>query len=212
MSAVLVTTKGQASERWGPAFPDGAVVTHLDDCGHIDVAQASSLWLDVSSMNGAMRAAMLRRATQLGPPVVTMVAVPDETDAIVALREGVQGYCHVKAAPEQLREIAVVVEHGGMWMPPEFMRRFLSVSARVLASAEVPRAQRAGMDQLTARERKVAEQVARGASNREIAASLGISERTVKSHLTAIFDKLGLRDRVQLALAMNNLPTRGVGE
>ena len=53
----------------------------------------------------------------------------------------------------------------------------------------------------------VAEQVAHGASNREIAEALEITERTVKAHLSAIFEKLGVRDRVQLALAMNNIPT-----
>jgi DNA-binding NarL/FixJ family response regulator len=53
----------------------------------------------------------------------------------------------------------------------------------------------------------VAEQIAHGATNREIAVALDISERTVKAHLSAIFDKLGVRDRVQLALAMNNIPT-----
>ena len=47
----------------------------------------------------------------------------------------------------------------------------------------------------------------RGFKKSEIAAALDITERTVKAHLSAIFDKLGVRDRVQLALAMNNIPT-----
>ena len=58
---------------------------------------------------------------------------------------------------------------------------------------------------LTARERMVAERVAIGASNREIAEALEISERTVKSHLSSIFEKLAIRDRVQLALAVNRV-------
>ena len=52
----------------------------------------------------------------------------------------------------------------------------------------------------------MAEHVAHGASNREIATNLEISERTVKAHLSVIFDKMGVRDRVQLALAMNSVP------
>jgi DNA-binding NarL/FixJ family response regulator len=57
--------------------------------------------------------------------------------------------------------------------------------------------------QLTARETEIAEQVAAGHSNKVIAAENGISERTVKAHLNAIFRKTGLHNRVQLALAVS---------
>ncbi len=126
-----------------------------------------------------------------------------EEEAFSLLKAGVQGYCHVEAAFEQLREIALVVEHGGLWMPPDLMLRLLAVSTRVIPSVapEVPQ-----LNDLTSRELMVAEQVAHGASNREIAEALEITERTVKAHLSAIFDKLGVRDRVQLALRMNNIP------
>ena len=53
----------------------------------------------------------------------------------------------------------------------------------------------------------VAEQIATGATNREISERLDITERTVKAHLSSIFEKLGVRDRVQLALSMNNVTT-----
>jgi len=56
---------------------------------------------------------------------------------------------------------------------------------------------------LTVREIEVARAVARGDSNKEIARHLGITERTVKAHLSTLFEKLGVRDRLQLALAVN---------
>jgi DNA-binding NarL/FixJ family response regulator len=62
-----------------------------------------------------------------------------------------------------------------------------------------------GLDELTAKELEVAKQVAVGATNREIAEELHMSERTVKAHLSAVFDKMAVRDRVQLALTMNNV-------
>ena len=133
-----------------------------------------------------------------------MVGVPDETEAFSLLKLGVQGYCHVKAAAEQLREIALVVEHGGLWMPPDLMQRFLALSTRAIP-ARTPEAHH--LNDLTSRELMVAGQVAHGASNREIAEALEITERTVKAHLSAIFEKLEVRDRVQLALRMNNIPT-----
>jgi len=58
------------------------------------------------------------------------------------------------------------------------------------------------LSQLTKRERQVATSVAEGLSNREIATKFGISERTVKARLTTTFQKLGVRDRVQLALLL----------
>jgi len=100
--------------------------------------------------------------------------------------------------------VALVVEHGGLWMPPELMQRFVALSMRVVPG-EAP--VEPELNELTSRELMVAEQIAHGATNREIAAALDISERTVKAHLSAIFEKLDVRDRVQLALAMNNIPT-----
>ena len=59
-----------------------------------------------------------------------------------------------------------------------------------------------GFQSLTGRERQIAEGVSRGLSNRDIAAALGITEQTVKNHLTAIFTKLHVSSRLQLALAI----------
>jgi DNA-binding NarL/FixJ family response regulator len=84
------------------------------------------------------------------------------------------------------------------------MQRFVALSMRVVSGEASVEPE---LNELTSRELMVAEQIARGATNREIAATLEMSERTVKAHLSAIFKKLGVRDRVQLALAMNNIPT-----
>ncbi|UUA74872.1 helix-turn-helix transcriptional regulator [Cellvibrio sp. QJXJ] len=62
----------------------------------------------------------------------------------------------------------------------------------------------ADLNLLTGRERAVAELVAAGKTNKEVARELDITERTVKAHLGASFEKLGVRDRLQLALAFSN--------
>jgi two-component system, NarL family, nitrate/nitrite response regulator NarL len=204
MIRLFISEPGQLRERWCLAFPDAQVVSGIADVGVLDRSVTGSLWLDLSTIPTGSRLASVAAACALGWPVVAMVGVPNEAEAFAVLKSGVQGYCHVKAAFEQLREIALVVEHGGLWMPPDLMQRFLAVSTRVIPSAApgVPQ-----LNDLTSRELMVAEQVAHGASNREIAQALDITERTVKAHLSAIFDKLGVRDRVQLALRMNNIPT-----
>jgi len=208
MSRVLVTFGRSVPQRWGEAFADGPVVASTDDPA---AAAADSLWLDLSATAdgepaASERAARVEAAVTLRRPVVAMTASPTEVDAFALLQAGARGYCHIESAVEQLREIALAVEHGGLWMPPALMQRLLNVSAR-----RAPDAGGVAADpgRLTSRERMVAQAVARGASNREIAEQLQVSERTVKAHLTAIFDKLGLRDRVQLALAMHEIPVHG---
>lgn len=204
MKQLFVTPAGELLDRWRLAFPGATAVAAVENVGGAAEDGSTVVWLDVSTTVPQDRASQVRTAAAFGYPVVTMTATPGEAEALRLLNCGSAGYCHVKAAPEQLREIALVVEHGGLWMPPELLQRFLALSTRVMPT-------RAPVDpelnELTSRELMVAEQVAHGASNREIAEALEITERTVKAHLSAIFVKLAVRDRVQLALAMNNIPT-----
>ena len=204
MAQIFISAPGKLLERWSEAFPQARILSSVDQVAESDRSRSGSLWLDLSGIPAELRGEAAAEAVSVGWPVVTMVGIPKEAEAFSLLKMGVQGYCHVRAAAEQLREIALVVEHGGLWMPPELMQRFLALSTRVIPAA-APEVQQ--LNDLTSRELMVAEQVAHGASNREIAAALEITERTVKAHLSAVFEKLGVRDRVQLALRMNNVPT-----
>ena len=204
MEQLFITPSGQLRERWRQAFPGAKVVAAVADIGPATSGARGVVWLDVGLLEDAQRDEDVQAAVAFGWPVVVMANTPTEAEAFRLLNVGAVGYCHVKAAPEQLREVALVVEHGGFWMPPELMQRFLALSMRV---APVQPRVETELNELTSRELMVAEQVAHGASNREIAEALDITERTVKAHLSAIFEKMGVRDRVQLALAMNNIPT-----
>lgn len=203
MVRVFVSTPGRMRERWSQAFPDARVVAAVAGEVGLDHSATGSLWLDLSSIPATAKLESVVAASSTRWPVVAMVGVPEEAEAFSLLKAGAQGYCHVTAAPAQLREIALVVEHGGLWMPPNLMQRFVALSTRVISAVVAD----ARLDDLTAREVMVAEQVAHGASNREIAEVLDITERTVKAHISVILKKLGVRDRVQLALRVNNIPT-----
>jgi two-component system nitrate/nitrite response regulator NarL len=204
MAQVFISAPGKMRERWSQAFPEARVLADVAAATGLKGLETSSLWLDLAANPADLHLENVAAASSLDCPVVAMVGVPGEAEAFSLLNAGVQGYCHVKAAPEQLCEISLVVENGGLWMPPPLMQRFLALSTRAIPAA-APEVHE--LNDLTARELMVAEQVAHGASNREIAEALEITERTVKAHLSAIFDKLGVRDRVQLALRMNNIPT-----
>jgi DNA-binding NarL/FixJ family response regulator len=204
MGHLFISAGGTMRPRWREAFPDARILAPNGELPDQVAGTRQVAWLDITGLDVALRLAGLHGIVAGGYRVVVMSATPSETEAFEALNAGAAGYCHVGAAPEQLREVALVVAHGGLWMLPELVQRLLSLSLRV---APGPVREPPGLITLTARERMVAEQVALGASNREIAARLIITERTVKAHLSVVFEKLDLRDRVQLALVMNNLPT-----
>ena len=205
MQQFFISTPGQLKDRWKAAFSKAEIVCKVADIFPGDSVARAVLWLDSSNLTAGDLAGEIQSAVALGRPVVVMSAIPGEAEAFSVLNAGCVGYCHVNAAQDQLQEIALVVEHGGLWMPPELMQRLLAFSMRVAPVAAA--ADERQLNELTARELMVADQVARGATNREIAQSLEITERTVKAHLSSIFGKLKVRDRVQLALAMNNIPT-----
>ena len=204
MSRVFITPTGILRERWREAFPAARAAAKMARLTEKVLTDTGSLWLDTAQLPEQLRMPRVIAACALGRPVVVMVGVPAEGEAHAFLNAGAVGYCHVEATPEQLQEIATVVEHGGLWMPPALLQRFLALTMRATGS-QITQVQ--PLNELTSRELMVAEQVAKGASNREIAEILSITERTVKAHLSAIFEKLQVRDRVQLALKMNNIPT-----
>ena len=145
-----------------------------------------------------------------GPPAagqhwILLSDEPDEKTVLEALAAGAVGCCNSHAAPEVLRQVALVIGNGGLWIGQSLLNRVMGGSARILERQR----QAAPVDDwsalLSEREIEVARLVASAASNKEIARQLDISERTVKAHLTSIFEKLGLRDRLQLSLRINGL-------
>ncbi|MBT4521363.1 MAG: response regulator transcription factor [Halieaceae bacterium] len=201
----FVTPGGNIRNRWQEAFPEASVVTRLMQLPEASKASPGVLWLDFSAIAQLDRVSMLEESVGLGWPVIVLAATPSESEAFQLLNIGARGYCHVNAHPQQLCEVGTAVEHGGLWMPPNLMQRLLALSLRV-----VPQDSAVGPDlsALTSRELMVAREVAKGGNNREVASALGITERTVKAHLSTIFEKLEVRDRVQLALCTNNVSTR----
>ena len=201
MEHVFVTPGGALRNRWREAFPEALVVTSVEALA-LEAPAAEVAWLDASQMHDTARRERLAVATAAGYRVVVMSAAPGEADAFQALNAGAVGYCHLESAPEQLREIGLVVAHGGLWMPAELVQRLVALSVRTQPASDVAGV---NLEVLTPRERDVARHVAQGASNREVAAALDITERTVKAHLSAVFEKLAVRDRVQLALVMRQI-------
>jgi DNA-binding NarL/FixJ family response regulator len=121
--------------------------------------------------------------------------------AFGALRAGASGFLLKDVRPAELVAAIRTVAAGDAVISPRVTRRLLEEYTRVLPlSASQMQERYPQLSALTEREREVLIAVARGMSNAEIAASLFVSEATVKSHVGRILAKLGLRDRVQVVV------------
>lgn len=140
-----------------------------------------------------------------GQPVVLLCDDPDESLVMQAIALGAAGCCNTHSAPEVLRQVALVVSNGGLWVGQSLLRKLVGATSNRLGQHPPEGKNDDWSASLSEREVQVAKLVASGSSNREIADQLAIAERTVKAHLTAIFEKLGLRDRLQLSLRVNGL-------
>lgn len=188
---------------WLAAFPD-AKVMRREGVAALPAGEPVILWCRCRAAESvaSVLSALNLESWQLA---VLLADEPDEAIVADALAHGASGCCNTHAAPEVLRQVALVVGNGGLWVGQSVLRRLVGGAARVLASRteRPPRVDWSTV--LSEREVQVARLVAGGASNREVADQLSITERTVKAHMSAIFEKLGLRDRLQLSLRINGV-------
>jgi DNA-binding NarL/FixJ family response regulator len=144
-----------------------------------------------------------RRIIAAGGRVRVLVLTTFDLDeyAFGALRAGASGFLLKDVRPAELVTAIRTVASGDAVISPRVTRRLLEEYAQVLPLSASQQAERyPQLTALTEREREVLIAVARGLSNTEIAASLYVSEATVKSHVGRILAKLSLRDRVQVVV------------
>jgi DNA-binding NarL/FixJ family response regulator len=196
--------QGQVLPRWREAFPSiRAAKLGAPRLGRS--AAPTLVWVRLPHETLAVAALQAIPERLRSIPVVVMSDLPGDEEALAAFSAGARGYCNTHALPQVLEQVASVVLQGGLWIGESLMQRLLVATARlpVPPAAQPVAGGRRWSDPLTDREREVATTLARGASNKEIARTLGITERTVKAHVGAILEKLQVRDRLQLSLIVN---------
>ena len=134
----------------------------------------------------------LARLSGALPRVIVLTSVSDRSDVAPAMRAGASGFLYKDVDPNALVQAVRAVHGGQVLLAPE------AAEAMLAAPNGSPTAM--GPVSLTEREREVLALIAAGQSNREIARSLSVAEKTVKTHVSNVLMKLGVQDRTQAAL------------
>lgn len=135
------------------------------------------------------------------PFVKTMVfsQKPNYAQGSLFLKYGIKAYGNTHMAPIHLQEALVVVKQGNIWLYPEFIQTMIQTLSTQKNALHVNHNL---LEKLSHKEREVALLIKEGLSNKEISLRSGITERTVKAHLSAIYEKIGVKDRLALALLL----------
>jgi DNA-binding NarL/FixJ family response regulator len=192
------------SPRWLQAFPQAVRGDIIPD----GLSSDDCCWCYCTDLESF---SILTKKIPKDVVIIAMTAKESFAEARELLALGASGYVHYLAVAQVLISVADAVSSGGMWLGADLMRQLVLSSAKLFEVVEKNEStilnetsefnQR--LEKLTERERAVAEAAAQGKTNKEIARELEITERTVKAHLSSVFEKCGIRDRLQLVLVMS---------
>jgi NarL family two-component system response regulator LiaR len=178
---------------------DGIVVAGQAADGEEAATMSQRLQPDVVLMDLVMPVLdgvrAITRIREIAPEtrVIVLTSFADDEKIVAAIRAGAAGYLMKDVSPQDLAAAIRLVHAGEPILAPEVMRRLMAEVGRAPGSPEPA-------DNLTEREIVVLKLIANGLSNKEIARDLTLSEKTVKTHVSNILQKLHLADRTQAAL------------
>lgn len=152
--------------------------------------------IEMPGMTGLDATAAICRETS--SKVIILTTFDRDDYLFAALEAGASGFLLKNCEPERLLEAIHTVADGGALLAPEVTRRVIEQA--VQGAPQPPSAPHPALERLTEREMDVLVAMAGGRSNSEIAAGLFVSEATVKTHVSSLLGKLGVRDRVQAVI------------
>lgn len=135
--------------------------------------------------------------------ILILTDVPNEYEGIHFIRNGFLGYANTYIKPELLVEAIKVIQLGESWVSQRLLHWMMNhCNDTQMRNKEL--GSYMALDTLTPSEKQVTEHLMEGNNNKQIARKLNITERTVKAHLTSVYSKTGVKDRLHLALLMHN--------
>jgi DNA-binding NarL/FixJ family response regulator len=195
---LLITFDGLPLLRWQQVFPHSNTITF----GEVVKSNAEIVWLKLNGLLPAQPQIDWVKSHYGHLKFVVLSSIPLASEALLALSAGARAYANAHAGPQNLKQIADIVNEGGIWVGEDMMQ-FLVVSLSNIKTEQQHKQHNEWREKVSHREAEVADAAAIGASNKVIARQLGIGERTVKAHLSAVYEKLDVSDRLTLALLVN---------
>jgi len=192
---LMITPDGEALPRWQAVFAGAATITF----GEVITTDADIVWLKLNGFVAAAAQIEWLQTHYAARNFVVLSTIPTVSEAMLSLTAGARAYANAHAGEKNLQQIADIVHGGGIWVGEDLMQLLVSTLSRVQATEKQSKPS-VWRELVSKREAEVVEAVAAGASNKLVAKQLVISERTVKAHLSAIFEKLGVEDRLKLVL------------
>jgi two-component system, NarL family, nitrate/nitrite response regulator NarL len=207
MQDIFISPLDAGLSSWIEAFPKAKVLAEIS-ATHAKPTKAQKdaamiFWLHMNEDSQEWLTLSISSIQQLykNAKVIVLANAPNQAEAFHAMSLGAVAYSHAYSPVKVLLEIKTVINNGGVWMGQDFLKRLIEVSIS-LAGNQASQVNK-HLKLLTAREKEVALEAAKGLSNKEIARIFNITERTVKAHLSSAFERLGAKDRLHLALMLN---------
>lgn len=204
MLILLGSANGSVLNRWHTLLAEGNQLQQASTVGELK-SQAATGVFDLTLLHRLMiDSAICSEIRRLAPSsrLFLLSDQPDHEEGLAFLKLGIVGYANTYISPERFAEALHVIASGGVWLGQKVIQQLILEAYSTGKGTGVH-----DPDQLLAvlspMEHRVAELVARGRTNLEIAAELGIVERTVKAHLTSIYSKMHVGNRLSLALLIN---------
>jgi len=207
---LIATSTARARKQWTQALEGMCTVLVVAERDSLDRSlgdlKPDILLLDLALPRlGDLEGVLALRDMSPATKIVLFARSPSVKEGLSLLRAGAWGYCEKAIDPRHLKKAVLMLQKGEVWVKRNLVPHLIGELARLtshrLKDSAIGDTRLAS---LTPREREVVSLIGEGVRNKEIASRLLMTEHTVKAHLTAIFRKLNLSGRVQLALLVQS--------
>lgn len=207
MLILLGSANHSVLERWHTLLAEGNQLQQADSIEELKKKAASNVFDLIMLHRLILDDAICSEIRKLAPSsrLFLFSDQPDQEEGLAFLKLGIVGYANTYITPERLAEALHVLGSGGVWLGQKVIHQLIMEAAHTTGEKAAGDDPEQRLAVLSPMEHRVAKLVAKGNTNLEIADELGIVERTVKAHLTAIYSKLHVGNRLSLALLINRV-------